>query len=332
MEKELKDSRALLAAARKAQVLAADTADGMEFDGAAESTTTSKDENSAKRTELQENINIHERMLKDLTTLGQDEGEMARIAKAELGKLREQVKSLKSPVTAHKQALQKLERVRVQASKGRKEVEDMEKKLVQLQSDIQSKKAFVESKDTEIVALEQQVAQHAAKLQGAKEVFTPLPPAEDLFAFDVSAAEFQGEGAEAQGLRGFVDQLAGNANWPKVQAMLHKQIQAKLGEKLDAPAAGGAPPPRQGAAADAEREAGAAAVSGDDGNEKGKRPTDFLLDKQEIETLWASMHDSESGDISVNKEQFEQMVKNVQNTKHRRLSDGGVAKTGGTGS
>eukprot|EP00959_Pyramimonas_sp_CCMP1952_P345312 7231527-Pyramimonas_sp.AAC.1 len=86
MEQELKETGALLAATRKANISQAPSDYDMEIVGAAE---PSKDDNFIKRTAFQEKINIHERTLKDLSSLGQEDGEMAKLARAELDKLRE---------------------------------------------------------------------------------------------------------------------------------------------------------------------------------------------------------------------------------------------------
>eukprot|EP00959_Pyramimonas_sp_CCMP1952_P271697 5680530-Pyramimonas_sp.AAC.1 len=201
----------------------------MDIVGAAE---PSKDDNFTKRTAFQEEINIHERRFKDFSSLGQEEGKMAKLARAELEKLREQVKQLTSPGTAHKQALQKLGRARGHITKGKKEIEDLEKRLLQMQSDTNAKKAVAEAKEAETVALEQQVAQHASKLPGAKEVFAPQLP-EDLFTFDTEDAEFQGEDADAVAVRGFVDQPVAHPHWARVQSMLRKKAQTKF-EQADA--------------------------------------------------------------------------------------------------
>ncbi|CAK0879036.1 unnamed protein product, partial [Prorocentrum cordatum] len=216
MDKAFKEARAQLAQATELN-FSLEAGDG-----------ETKDGTFAQRAVLQEMVNAHEKMLKEHEHFGEVDIEMDKLARAELEKLREEVRSLKPPVMAQTQCLQKLERVKMQVKSAEQEAAPLEQHLETTKQALIQKQEFLEAIEAEAESLKwQQVARNAAKIGGNCDAFKSEVP-EDFFPHDPELQECQGEGAEE--MRAFVPQLVADARWAKARALLRKQAgRAKRG-------------------------------------------------------------------------------------------------------
>ena len=223
-----------------------------------------EDSPSARRAAVLKQIETLERVVKETAEIG---GAVHDANKAYLDDLRMQAKSLRPPATAHKTALQKLEKCKGQVVTMEGELEDMQKKLQKLQEDVSGKQAAIVAKRAQVVVLQKEVAESAAKLNPQATPVKEEQIPEDFLQFDENSEELQGD----EEFKAFYQQMASNPLFAKYQKHVrNKATKAKDADMPQAPAAGTAP--------EAQPEPGGT-----------KRATDVEFSMEDANRMWQAL-------------------------------------------
>ncbi|CAK0855038.1 unnamed protein product [Prorocentrum cordatum] len=260
-------------------------------DKSQEESAAAQDPARAKRAKILKQIEVYEKVVRDTAEFG---GAVHDANKAALEDLRAQAKALRPPATAHKTAMQKLEKSKQQLVRQQNELEELQRKMAQLQQDISGKESAIIAKTSEVKILQQEVAESAAKLNPQQPSTNVKDEAldEETFKLDTETEEVKAAPEPV----GFYAKFSADPVFTKYQQFIREKFKKK-----------DVPMPQ------AEQQQSPPAAGTDASNKRG---TDDELNLQEAQELWNDLQsDAAQGDEAT---KLLELINKLHNAKRSR--------------